>query len=91
MVTWRKSFDLASPSLDSVVCIHTMPVQINKHVGIFSVIVAIAICLFLVQPCESSQVEERHLTLESSFPQSIQSLREDISNPVPYVFFVSND
>jgi hypothetical protein len=60
-----------------------------KHVGIFVPILAIASCMFLAQPCDSSQVEERHLSLQSSFPQSIQSLREDISNPVPYHRFLS--
>ncbi len=55
---------------------------VNKHVAVSLPILVIAGCLFLVQQSESSQVEERHVSLQASFPQSIQSLREDISNPV---------
>mmetsp|Transcript_58501 Transcript_58501/g.122229 ORF Transcript_58501/g.122229 Transcript_58501/m.122229 type:complete len:178 (-) Transcript_58501:75-608(-) len=54
---------------------------VNKHVLISLPVIAIASCLFLVQQSESSQVEERHVALQASFPQSMQSLREDISNP----------
>ena len=73
-----------SAFFDSLFCIRAMSGIANKYVGILLPILAIASCMFLVQPCECSQVEERHLSLQSSVPQSIQSLREDISNPVPY-------
>ena len=56
---------------------------VNKHVVVSLPILVIAGCLFLVQQSESSQVEEKHVSLQASFPQYIQSLREDISNPVP--------
>ncbi len=61
---------------------------VTKHVAITLPIMAIASCLFLVQKSESRQVEERHAPLQAvSFPESIQSLREDISNPVSITHF----